>query len=347
MDSNTNIISQRKKEHLELCSTDDVAFKHKSTGFEYYEFIHYAATEIDINKLNISKKFFEKTVSFPFVISCMTGGTDEANNINLKLAEAAKQLNIPLGLGSLRYALNTNEHDILLKKIREQSAEIPIMGNIGAAQIIQMKDYKPIQKLTELIDASAFVIHINPLQELLQKNGEPCFNGLLKKLEKLINKLEVPIIIKEVGSGIDKDIAKEYLEIGVKGIDVAGAGGTSWAGVEILRNKENKNPFWDWGLPTSYCIREIKKLKKNYYFTLIGSGGINNSFDAAKAIALGSDFVGSARKVLQILNLDGIEGVIALFRSWAEDIKKIMYLTSSASIDELNRKKLIKIKDMY
>ena len=134
------------------------------------------------------------------------------------------------------------------------------------------------------------------MQELLQKEGEPNFKGLLRKIKKLVKVLDVPIIVKEVGSGISGDAAKILLDVGVKGIDVAGAGGTSWAGVEMLRNKNEKvMDLWDWGIPTSKCIREVYKLKKNYKFLLIGSGGINSSMDAAKALALGADIVGFSK----------------------------------------------------
>jgi isopentenyl-diphosphate Delta-isomerase len=170
---------------------------------------------------------------------------------------------------------------------------------------------------------------------------------LFKNVEKLVYQAGIPVIIKEVGAGISKNVAKSFLDIGIQGIDTAGAGGTSWSAVEILRNKEDSdNPFWDWGLPTAYCIRKISALKKDYDFLLIGSGGINNSFDAAKAFALGADFVASARIILQALNHNGLKGVIELINGWFEDIKKILYLTGSQSLETFNKSKLIKLKDM-
>jgi isopentenyl-diphosphate delta-isomerase len=334
--------AQRKREHLKLCLTDDVQFKFKTNGFDRYEFIHYALTEVEIDKINFETKLFKKKISYPFLISCMTGGTTEAENINAQLAIAAQELNIPIGVGSQRQSLENSKHDDSYKIIRRNAPTVPVFGNIGGAQIVQLKNLSAIQRLVDQIEADAMVVHLNPLQELLQKEGEPNFIGLLKSIKQLVKILDVPVIVKEVGAGISGEVAKKLLDIRVKGIDVAGAGGTSWAGVEMLRNKSQKEfDLWDWGLPTSYCIKEVHKLKKSYKFILIGSGGINLHSDAAKALALGADVVASARIVLQTLNKEGIEGVKKLIVSWFEFIKSVMFLTGSKSISELQDKKII------
>lgn len=348
MKNSSEKIARRKKEHLELCSSDEVAFKKKKNGFQNYDFLHNAATEVVLSKINFQKEFFGKKVDYPFLISCMTGGTSEADNINLLLAEVANILNIPLGIGSQRYALENDNSYNSLKAIRKAASSIPVLGNIGAAQVAKGITKQQFQLLIELVEADVMVIHLNPLQEILQKEGEPAFYGLLKNTEQLIKKIETPVIIKEVGAGISKEVAKSFLDIGVKGIDVAGAGGTSWAGVEILRSKKNiNNQFWDWGLPTTYCIKKVASLKKNYEFTLIGSGGINTPFDAAKALALGSDFVASARTVFTELNDKGADGVTKMITHWFESIKKILYLTGCQTLNELDKSKLIKTEDLY
>ncbi len=340
--------SKRKKEHLELCLTDDVSFKRKSTGFENYEFKHYAITEVDITKIDFRSKFFGVKINFPFHISCMTGGTSEAENINAQLAIVAEELKIPIGVGSQRQALEDKDFVDSFKTVRINAPNVPVLGNIGAAQVVQFKSVEPVKKLVDMIEANALVIHINPLQELLQKEGETNFTGLLKKIKMIVKKLGVPVIIKEVGSGISKEAAVKLLEAGVRGIDVSGAGGTSWAGVEILRNKSsNENDFWDWGLPTSYCIQEVFKLKKNYKFTLIGSGGIKNGLDAAKAFALGADVVASARLILQTLDKFGAEGTVNYIKEIFDDISKVMYLTGSHNLKELGNKKLVKKELLY
>jgi isopentenyl-diphosphate delta-isomerase len=209
--------------------------------------------------------------------------------------------------------------------------------------------------LIDLVQADAFVIHLNPLQELLQTEGTPYFTGLLKSFEKLNRRIEIPVIVKEVGSGISDSSAKKLLETGVKGIDVAGAGGTSWAAIEMLRNRsysQNDSPdlkdfFRDWGLPTSYCIKENSKLKKKYKFLLIGSGGINSAIEAAKALSLGADMVASARIILKQLDKHGIEGVKNLITEWFEIIRNIMFLTGSSTLKDFRKNKLIRKELLY
>jgi isopentenyl-diphosphate delta-isomerase len=346
MSDNSEEISERKREHLELCLTDEVAFKQKKNGFDYYDFIHNAATEVELNKISFQTKFFGKKISYPFLISCMTGGADEAENINAKLAVAAAKLNVPIGVGSQRQIFENKTFKNSYKVIRKNAAGVPVLGNIGAAQVAAVKSVKRFQQLVNVIEADALVIHLNAAQELLQKNGEPNFKGLLDNITRLTKTLTVPVIVKEVGTGVSSAAAKKLLDAGVAGIDVAGAGGTSWTGVEILRNKNTDGiEFWDWGLPASYCIKEIFKLKRNYKFTLIGSGGINSAMDAAKALALGSDLVASARIILTELHKNDIEGVINLISGWFDTIKKIMFLTGSKNLKQLRKNKLIK-KDL-
>lgn len=348
MNEQSDEIKKRKKEHLELCLTDDVAFKKKSTGFEYYDFIHDAATEIELEKISFETKFFNHKISYPFLISCMTGGVEEADNINLKLASAANELNVPLGLGSQRYALNNDSYVNNFKEIRKKAGNIPILSNLGAAQIAALKDISPIKKIIEQSEADVLVVHCNPLQELIQKEGETNFSGLLKAINKLSKELSVPIIIKEVGSGISKKAAKKFLNEGAAGIDVAGAGGTSWSGIESIRNKNQIEEYlWDWGLPTSYCIKKVFLLKKKYDFLLIGSGGINSSYDAAKALALGADMVASARTILKKLESSNVLGVVQLVINWFNDIKNIMYLTGSKNLSKFKKDKIILKQNFY
>jgi len=346
MKKSINDTSTRKKEHIQLCLTDKVGFRSKTNGFEKYDFIHDALTEVDISKLSFQTKLFSKKINYPFLISCMTGGTEEAENINQRLAVIAEELKIPIGVGSQRQALENQDNHYSYKVIRKTAKSVPVFGNIGAAQLVQSKNLTDILSLIDMLDADAFVVHLNPLQELLQPEGEPNFVGLLKKIEKLILKSKVPVIVKEVGSGISKDTAKRLLDIGVNGIDVAGAGGTSWAGVEIIRSKSDKD-FWDWGLPTSYCLKEIYPLKKKYKFTLVGSGGINSANDLALAFAFGADLVASARIILQTLMKNGDDAVTKLIINWFEYLKKIMFLTGSENLTELKNGKIIKKEELF
>ncbi len=332
---------QRKKDHIKLCLTDGVMYETKTNGLDRYDFEHFAITEVEFDKIDLSIKFLGKKISYPFLISCMTGGTKEAERINEKLAIAAKQLNIPIGVGSQRQALENKKYHSSYRVIRKNAGSVPVLGNIGAAQVAKSKNIiADIELLMDLVEADAMVIHVNPLQELLQPEGEPDFKGLLRSIELITKKIKTPIIVKEVGSGISKRAAKLLLNAGVKGIDVAGAGGTSWAAVELLRKNESDEYFREWGLPTSYCVRTVQELKKDFDFTLIASGGIMNSVDIAKSLALGADLSASARPILQEVIKNDVEGVTELIRSWFKSVKRIMYLTGSNTIDDLKKNKL-------
>lgn len=339
--------AQRKSEHIKLCLTDKAQYETKTNGFDRYEFEHFAATEVEIDKIDLSTKLFGKKISYPFLISCMTGGTKEAEKINEKLAIAANELNIPIGVGSQRQALEDKKYHSTYRVIRKNAGSVPVLGNIGAAQVAKSKNIlSDVELMIDLVEADAMVVHINPLQELLQPEGEPNFHGLLKSISMITRKIKVPLIVKEVGSGISKRAAKLLLEAGVKGIDVAGAGGTSWAAVELLRKKETNEYFKEWGLPTSYCVRTVRELKKNFDFTLIASGGIMNGVDIAKSIALGADLSASARPLLQEVMRNDVEGVVKLISRWFDDVKKIMYLTGSKNFNELKKKKIKRIEEM-
>lgn len=337
--------SHRKRDHINICLNEDISFRTKTNGFEKYDFIHNAVTTQDFTKIDLATKFLNYKISFPFMISCMTGGTKQAENINEMLSTAANMLKIPVGVGSQRQALENDSFHDSYKVIRKNAKDVPVVGNIGGAEVARMKSLKEIRKLVDLVEADAMVVHLNPLQELIQPEGNRNFSGLLKKIEKLVKLLDVPVIAKEVGSGIEKSAAKKLLDAGCKGIDVAGAGGTSWSAVEMKRKNnpnENENYLWDWGLPTSYCVRTVSELKKKYKFTLIASGGITSGIDISKALALGADITASARPIfIQVMD-HGFEGVVDLIESWFEDVKKIMFLTGSKNIGQLNRSKIIK-----
>lgn len=334
---------KRKEEHLALCSSDAVAFKGVTSGFEHYSFLHHAITEVNIEAIDLRSDFLGHMVDYPFFISCMTGGTDDTVNINLKLAGAARELNIPLGLGSQRYALGTNRFNDHFKRIREAAGEVPLIGNIGAAQIVEPGIIEKLDELIRNSDINSLAIHLNPAQELFQNGGETNFQGLLTAIANIKKNLNIPLIVKETGAGIDDICADELFWVRVDMVDVAGAGGTSWSGVEILRNGgDNSHDFWDWGLPTTYCIRRVHDLRWQYKFKLAASGGINSGMEAAKALALGADFTASARRVLQELNTGGQTGVVKMVQEWFDTVRKVMFLTGSPTLEEFRMGKIKK-----
>lgn len=327
----------RKKEHVELCINNQVAFRNKSSGFEQYEFVHNALPELNLSEISTATEFIGKNIAFPLMISSMTGGYKDAKDINRKLAEVCESFNIPMGVGSQRQAIEKSDFHSTFSVVREYAPTIPVTANIGATEIAGIRNIDPIHKIIDLIKADALTIHLNPLQELLQPEGNTNFKGVTNGIGLLVKELNIPIIVKEVGAGISNAVAETLLELGVSVIDVAGAGGTSWAGVEILRN-ENPDPiqeFWDWGISTTDCLEMIKPLKGEFSFTLVASGGISNGFHIAKSIALGADLTASARPLLTALVKEGKDGLLNLISSWQQDVKKIMFLTGSKSINEL------------
>ncbi len=344
MESNKDT-AQRKKDHIDICLNEDVGYNY-SNGFDNYVFQHNPITEVVFSDISLSTKFFGTEINYPFIISCMTGGTGEAKSINRSLAEAAAELNIPIGVGSQRQMLENTEYLESFSIFKNIAADIPVLSNIGAAQVSKMKSVDPLNRIMEAVDADVLVIHCNPLQEMLQRGGEPDFNGLLNSIEAITNKIDKPVIVKEVGSGIDKESAKKILDAGVKGIDVAGSGGTSWGAVELIRNKHGDDYFRNWGMPTSYCVRRVNELKSEYKFILVASGGINTFDDVAKSIALGADLTGTARTILKEYHIGGTDAVIKFVTDLFNNVKKIMYLTGCANVTDFQSVRLIKKEEM-
>jgi isopentenyl-diphosphate delta-isomerase len=212
-----------------------------------------------------------------------------------------------------------------------------------------MRDPSAALKLAELVGADAFAVHLNPLQEFLQPEGNPAFRGVLGGIAMLVRSLPIPLIVKEIGSGLSPDVIRRLLDAGVRIIDVAGAGGTSWAGVEALRRTDPgiAERFWDWGIPTARALKEAAALRsEGHQMTLIASGGIVSGLDIAKCIALGADITASARPLLGALHRGGKKGLRSLIEAWSNDIRGAMFLTGSARISDLRSAKLVTYRDL-
>jgi isopentenyl-diphosphate delta-isomerase len=218
-----------------------------------------------------------------------------------------------------------------------------IAANIGGAQLIDGLGDQKIDLLIESIDANAVIIHLNPLQELMQPEGDHNFAGIEEGIKDLILKVDCPVIVKETGAGISYDVAKRLLEMKVAVIDVAGAGGTSWSKVENLRERPDEplHQFNNWGVPTVYCIRTVNELKSSYDFELIASGGIRSSFDIAKSIALGADFAATAQPVIKAIVNGGYDALEKLYHTWRKEMQIILTLTGCESVEMLNGSHLI------
>ncbi len=296
----SKVIANRKKDHLKIALSDGAQIG--DAGFDKYRFIHNALPEINFDDIDTTTSFLNKEVAYPFFISCMTGGIEEGKKINRNLAKAAQKYNLAMGVGSQRASI---EHEDLqdLFMAREVAPDIPLMANIGLVQLNYGFGLKEYQTCVDMIGADALVVHINPIQEIIQPEGDRNWSGLLTKLEKLITKIRVPVIAKEVGFGLSEDVVRRLYEVGVRIVDTAGWGGTNWSYVEGMRGKADRDLgmlFSDWGIPTVDSIRMCSNFRKSLkskdqrLMTILGSGGVRNGVDIAKAIALGSDLVGLA-----------------------------------------------------
>jgi len=294
-------VEQRKADHIRINLEEDVNFDRLTIGFERYRFIHQALPELDLAEVDLATIFLGKPLNAPLLISCMTGGTDQAQQINRNLAAAAQQYGIAMGLGSQRAGLIHPEKADTFK-VRDIAPDILLLANLGAVQFNYGYGVDECRRVVEMIGADALVLHLNPLQEAVQPEGDVNFAGLAKKIEAVCKRIEAPVIAKEVGWGISERTARRLIDAGVSAIDVAGSGGTSWSQVEMFRaptdlHKRVAATFRDWGIPTSESIQMVRRVSPD--LPLIASGGLRSGIDLAKAIALGANLGGMAGPFLK------------------------------------------------
>lgn len=336
-------ISQRKSDHIRINLREDVQSA-ITTGLEKYRFEHQALPECNLEDVNTSTDFLNKKLSAPILISSMTGGSPEAAQLNLTLAEAAEQTQIAMGLGSQRAAI---EHPELAYtfQVRRVAPNILLFANLGAIQLNYRYGIEECKKAVEMIEADALILHLNPLQEALQPEGDTRFAKLIDKIAMVCHLLPVPVIVKEVGWGISPRTAKLLIEAGVAVIDVAGAGGTSWSQVEMYRAQSESaariaSHFIDWGIPTAECIKNIRNLHPS--LPIIASGGLRNGIDIAKCIALGANLGAMASPFLKAAArslADTIETIYELRR----EIQITMFAAGVKTISELRNTSLKEI----
>ncbi|MEX0647517.1 MAG: type 2 isopentenyl-diphosphate Delta-isomerase [Balneolaceae bacterium] len=334
-------IQQRKKDHVDLTINEDVSYK-KSAGFERYDFVHNALPEVNPGEIDLSAKLLGRNFSFPLFISSMTGGYADAGAVNTIIAQCCETYNLPFGVGSQRAMLEDPAQVESFTVVREHAPKAFIAANIGGAQLTGGLASDKIRLLTDSIRADAVIVHLNPLQELMQPEGDRIFKGIEEGIIHLIENTDSPVIVKETGAGISGDTAQRLLSAGVKVIDVAGAGGTSWAKVENLRERQ-KNPqhqFDDWGIPTVDCIEQVHALRKEFQFELVASGGIRGTFDMVKSLALGADFTAAAQPVIRAISQNGKEGLSKLIEEWMTESRTILALLGCHSFAELGKKHL-------
>ena len=334
-------IDQRKADHIKINLEQDVRSA-LTTGLENYRFVHEALPEVDLNRLDTSLSLFGKTLASPILISSMTGGTDEAETINLRLAEAAQECGIAMGVGSQRAAIEHPEQARTFQ-VRRVAPDILLFANLGAVQFNYGYGIDECRKAVDMIQADALYLHLNPLQEAVQDAGDTNWIGIAKKIEEVCKKLKVPVIAKEVGWGISEKTAKVLADCGVSAIDVAGAGGTSWSQVEMHRapdefTRQLAATFVGWGIPTSDSIINVKKVTPD--MTIFASGGLKDGLDIAKCIALGATLGGMAGQFLKAAAIS-TEKAVEMMRLTKRQIEVTMFSCGAGNIASLGSNDLL------
>ncbi|NJK38271.1 MAG: type 2 isopentenyl-diphosphate Delta-isomerase [Oscillatoriales cyanobacterium RM2_1_1] len=333
----------RKADHLRVCLEENVQFCQQTSGLERYQFTHCCLPELNRQDINLKTNFLGKILGAPLLISSMTGGTEQAKQINSRLAEAAQYYQLPMGVGSQRIAVEKPEVADTFA-VRSLAPDILLFANLGAVQLNYGYGLAECQRVVDLLEADALILHLNPLQEWIQTEGDTDFRGLLDKITQLSAQLSIPIIAKEVGNGISAVMARRLIEAGVTAIDVAGAGGTSWAKIEGERARDPRQrrlgqTFANWGIPTSECIINVRQVAPT--IPLIASGGLRNGLDVAKAIALGADLGGLAWPFLQAA-AESEAAVYDLVEILIAEIATVLFCTGNPSLNTLQQSDALK-----
>ncbi|SFV38420.1 isopentenyl-diphosphate delta-isomerase [Devosia crocina] len=337
------MLQDRKNEHLDVV-LNGLGQSRARTGFDDIMFEHVALPELHMDEIDLQTVFLGKQTSAPLLVSSMTGGPARAAEINRHLALACQEMGIALAVGSQRIALEGDKAAGIDADLRQWAPDIPLLANFGAAQLNLGYGLEQARRAVGMIGADALIIHLNPLQEAVQPEGDRDWRGLLKRIETLASALGVPLVVKEVGAGITGRLARQLVDAGVAAIDVAGAGGTSWAAVEAERAKSPEQAaiaraFVDWGTPTAYAIKSVREACPDA--VVIGSGGVRDGLDVAKAIRLGADMVGQAAGILQAAIVSP-EAVLASLRVTVAQLRVACFCTQSANLAELKNANLLR-----
>ncbi|EHQ34812.1 type 2 isopentenyl-diphosphate Delta-isomerase [Methanoplanus limicola] len=326
--------SSRKREHLEICCEKPV--ESGFSGFEDIRLVHNALPECDMNNIDRGAEFLGYELSSPLFIAAMTGGHSDTAEVNAVLAEAAEHFNIGMGVGSQRAALENPELEDSFTIVRERAPGAFLCGNLGAVQLAE-KGPEWADRAVEMIDAEALCIHLNPLQEAIQPEGDHNSGGCLEAIRDLCLSSKYPVIVKETGCGISGETAKMLCDAGVSAIDTGGLGGTSWAAVEALRADSDLlarmgDDFNDWGIPTAVSLMEVADCG----VPVIATGGLKSGIDIAKSVALGASLGGMALKLLKPA-MKSREALFEEIELINRELTVAMYLTGSGNLAELSK----------
>jgi isopentenyl-diphosphate delta-isomerase len=304
--------------------------------------MHNALPELSEAEVDTSVEFLDQSLPLPLFISCMTGGSEGGFRANRDLAQAAQELGLPVGLGSMRVMLD--QPDLFPHfDIKPLAPDVPVLANMGGVQI-RDRNHDEIFSLVDRLNVQSLVVHLNPGQELFQPEGDRDFRGILSALVRLVNHSPVPIIVKETGFGIHPSLVQELIEEGVSYVDLAGAGGTNWISVESYRLPEADQTaageFEDWGLPTALLLATLFPEDKTGFGLnkrILASGGLRSGMDLAKALVLGAHLVGMALPFIRKVTAGGVEAVITYVKQLEKTLRSVMLLTGSRNLDELRR----------
>lgn len=323
----------RKQSHFDLCAYGAVEFQKKTTLLENVELIHQPLTDIEVDQVDLSTEVCGKRLNYPLIISAMTGGTPETGKFNREVAAVASKLGIGFGVGSQRAMLDHPEVASSFR-VREEAPNALILGNIGIAQAREL----PIERLRALVSdigGDALCVHLNTAMEIVQHRGDRDFTGSLEAINRIINHLGYPVIIKETGCGFARESGRRLASAGVEWVDVSGAGGTSWVGVETLRNRAQRNlgeAFWDWGIPTAASLLELRGLG----LKLIAGGGIRTGMHVAKAMSLGASASAMALPVLRAYIAGGTARVEEYLTMVIEELRAAVVLCGRSAATHLS-----------
>lgn len=329
-------IEQRKRDHIDIILSGRA--RHTSgNSFDNVEFVHDALPDMDFHAIDLSTDFLGKRLRLPFLASSMTGGPALGGAINRNIAEAAQELGFAMGVGSQRIALGGGSGHGLDGTMRRLAPDIALYANLGAVQFARGMSVDDARRAVTDIGADALILHLNPLQEVLQPGGDVDWRGVAKAIERVCRDVGVPVIAKEVGAGISAAVAKRLRDLGVSAIDVSGTGGSSWAAVEGLRQSEASDRelgeiYRNWGISTAHSLVAIRAALPS--MPLIASGGIRHGLDGAKSVRLGADLAGQAGQMLRAAT-ESAGRVIEHVRAWEKAFKIACFCTNSATLEAL------------
>ncbi len=326
-------ISERKRKHLEVCLSGAAAYATRTTWFERYDLPYTALPELDLADVDTRTVFLGKPLAAPVLIGAMTGGTEHAGLINRHLAEAAQRLGLGMMLGSQRAMLERPETRPSFL-VRAVAPDVLLIGNLGVAQLVRGYGVEELVEARTSVGADAMALHTNPLQEALQSGGDEAFAGVIERLREVVPAVGAPVLLKEVGHGLSAALARAVADVGFAALDVAGAGGTSWAKVEdLVRYGEVRHAdLVEWGIPTASALQQVREVLPD--MPLVASGGVRSGVDAAKALALGAQVVAIAQPLLASA-LESADAVVDVLARYLRELRVAMFCCGARDLSAL------------